>query len=50
MVLISTGYPLRSDLTGTVVEKGARFIKVAFDTPWKKETLKKTIKKNILIL
>ena len=31
MVLISTGYPLRSDLTGTVVEKGARFIKVAFE-------------------
>ena len=31
MVLISTGYPLKSDLTGTVVEKGARFIKVAFE-------------------
>ena len=31
MVLISTGNPLKSDLTGTVTQKGARFIKVAFD-------------------
>ena len=31
MVLVSTGNPLRSDLKGTVTEKGARFIKVAFD-------------------
>ena len=31
MVLISTDNPLKSDLTGTVTEKGARFIKIAFD-------------------
>ena len=31
MVLISTDNPLRSNLTGTVTEKGARFIKVAFE-------------------
>lgn len=41
MVLISTGYPLRSDLTGTVVEKGARFIKVAFEKSIPKWTLKR---------
>ncbi len=31
MVLISTEDPLKSDLTGTVTEKGSKFIKVAFD-------------------
>ena len=31
MVLVSTANPLSSDFTGTVTEKGARFIKVAFD-------------------
>ena len=31
MVLISTDNPLRSNLTGTVTEKGARFMKVAFE-------------------
>lgn len=31
MVLISTQDPLKSNLTGTVTEKGNRFIKVAFD-------------------
>lgn len=44
MVLISTGYPLRSDLTGTVVEKGARFIKVAFEKSIPKWTLKKKVR------
>jgi len=31
VVLISKGNPLKSDLTGTVVEKGTRFISVALD-------------------
>ena len=44
MVLISTGYPLRSDLTGTVVEKGARFIKVAFEKSIPKWALKKKVR------
>lgn len=44
IVLISTGYPLRSDLTGTVVEKGARFIKVAFEKSIPKWTLKKKVR------
>ena len=32
LVLISAGNPLKSDLTGTVTEKGSRFIKVAFES------------------
>lgn len=44
MVLISTGYPLRSDLTGTVTEKGARFIKVAFEKSIPKWALKKKVR------
>ena len=44
MVLISTDNPLRSDLTGTVTEKGARFIKVAFDGRVPKWALKKKVR------
>lgn len=44
MVLVSTGNPLRSDLTGTVTEKGARFIKVAFDGRVPKWALKKKVR------
>ena len=44
MVLVSTGNPLRSDLTGTVTEKGARFIKVAFDNRVPKWALKKKVR------
>lgn len=44
MVLISTGYPLKSDLTGTVVEKGARFIKVTFEKSIPKWALKKKVR------
>ena len=44
MVLVSTDYPLRSDLTGTVTEKGARFIKVAFDNRVPKWALKKKVR------
>ena len=47
MVLISTGYPLRSDLTGTVVEKGARFIKVPIEKSIQKWTLKKIVRNEL---
>lgn len=44
MVLVSTDNPLRSDLTGTVTEKGARFIKVAFDKRVPKWAKKKKVR------
>lgn len=44
MVLISTDNPLRSDLTGTVTEKGSRFIKVAFDKRIPRWALKKKVR------
>ena len=44
MILVSTDNPLRSDLTGTVTEKGARFIKVAFDKKVPKWALKKKVR------
>ena len=44
MVLVSTGNPLRSDLTGTVTEKGSRFIKVAFDGRPPRWSLKKKVR------
>lgn len=44
MVLVSTDNPLRSDLTGTVTEKGGRFIKVAFDKRIPKWALKKKVR------
>ena len=44
MVLISTHNPLKSDLTGTVTERGARFIKVAFDKRVPRWALKKTVR------
>lgn len=44
MVLVSTDNPLRSDLTGTVTEKGGRFIKVAFDKRVPKWAIKKKVR------
>lgn len=44
MVLISTDNPLKSDLTGTVTEKGSRFIKVAFDKRIPRWALKKKVR------
>ncbi|MBR2558097.1 MAG: IGHMBP2 family helicase [Methanobrevibacter sp.] len=44
MVLVSTDNPLRSDLTGTVTEKGGKFIKVAFDKKVPKWALKKKVR------
>ena len=44
MVLISTDNPLKSDLTGTVTERGARFIKIAFDKRVPRWALKKKVR------
>ena len=44
MVLVSTDNPLRSDLTGTVTEKGSKYIKVAFDKRIPKWALKKKVR------
>ena len=44
MVLVSTDNPLKSDFTGTVTEKGARFIKVAFDKRIPKWVVKKKVR------
>lgn len=44
MVLVSTDNPLKSDFTGTVTEKGARFIKVAFDKRIPRWVLKKKVR------
>ncbi|PLV58061.1 IGHMBP2 family helicase [Thermotoga sp. KOL6] len=42
LVLISKGNPLKSDYTGTVVEKGTRFITIAVDRlpPWKLKNIR----------
>ena len=44
MILVSTDNPLKSDLTGTVTEKGSRFIKVAFDKRVPKWAIKKKVR------
>ncbi|MBQ6099791.1 MAG: IGHMBP2 family helicase [Methanobrevibacter sp.] len=44
MVLVSAANPLSSDFTGTVTEKGARFIKVAFDKRIPRWVLKKKVR------
>ena len=44
MVLVSTANPLSSDFTGTVTEKGARFIKVAFDKRIPRWVVKKKVR------
>ena len=44
MVLVSTDNPLRSDLTGTVTEKGGKYIKVAFDKRIPKWAVKKKVR------
>ena len=44
MVLVSTNNPLRSDLTGTVTEKGGKYIKIAFDKRIPKWALKKKVR------
>ena len=44
MVLVSTANPLSSDFTGTVTEKGARFIKVDFDKRIPRWVVKKKVR------
>lgn len=44
MILVSTDNPLKSNFTGTVTEKGARFIKVAFDKTVPRWVLKKKVR------
>lgn len=44
MVLVSTDNPLKSNFTGTVTEKGARFVKVAFDKTIPRWVLKKKVR------
>ncbi len=44
MVLVSAANPLSSDFTGTVTEKGAHFIKVAFDKRIPRWVLKKKVR------
>ena len=44
MVLVSTANPLSSDFTGTVTEKGARYIKVAFDKRIPRWVVKKKVR------
>ena len=44
MVLVSAANPLSSDFTGTVTEKGARFIKVAFDKRIPRWVVKKKVR------
>lgn len=44
MVLVSSEDPLRSDLTGTVTEKGTRFVKVAFDKRVPRWAIKKKVR------
>lgn len=48
IVLISAGNPLKSDLTGTVTEKGSRFIKVAFESV-PKWSLKKHVRLDLYV-
>ena len=48
IVLISAGNPLKSDLTGTVTEKGSRFIKVAFESV-PKWALKKHVRLDLYV-
>ena len=49
IVLISTKNPLKSDLTGTVVEKGKKYIKVAFTNKVPKWALKKKVRLDLYV-
>lgn len=48
-VLVSTGNPLKSNLTGTVTEKRNRFIKVAFDKKVPKWSMKKKVRLDLYV-
>ncbi|WP_295721517.1 IGHMBP2 family helicase [uncultured Methanobrevibacter sp.] len=49
IVLISTKNPLKSDLTGTVIEKGRKYIKVAFSNKVPKWALKKKVRLDLYV-
>ncbi|MBR0472509.1 MAG: IGHMBP2 family helicase [Methanosphaera sp.] len=49
VVLISSDNPLKSQLTGTVTEKGLRYIKVAFDKKIPKWALKKKVRMDLYV-
>lgn len=49
VVLVSTDNPLKSQLTGTVTEKGARYIKVAFDKKVPKWAVKKKVRLDLYV-
>lgn len=49
IVLISTDNPLKSQLTGTVTEKGNKYIKVAFDVKVPRWALKKKVRIDLYV-
>lgn len=49
VVLISNDNPLKSQLTGTVTEKGARYIKVSFEKKVPKWALKKNVRLDLYV-
>jgi len=49
VVLVSTNNPLSSQLTGTVTEKGLRYIKLAFDSKIPRWTLKKKVRLDLYV-
>lgn len=49
VVLVSTDNPLKSQLTGTVTEKGYKYIKLAFDKKVPKWALKKKVRLDLYV-
>lgn len=49
VVLVSNDNPLKSQLTGTVTEKGARYIKVSFEKKVPKWALKKKVRLDLYV-
>lgn len=49
VVLVSTDNPLKSQLTGTVTEKGLRYIKLAFEKKVPKWALKKKVRLDLYV-
>ena len=49
VILVSTKNPLKSNITGTVTERGARYIKVAFDMKLPKWALKNKVRLDLYV-
>lgn len=49
LVLVSTGNPLSSQLSGTVTEKGSKYIKLAFSTKIPRWALKKKVRLDLYV-